>query len=284
MPGTRSIRRMRNFYPRPPRGGRPSHGRFSPFCHAISIHALREEGDSASPLLQKDEKDFYPRPPRGGRRSQRAAHLRLLEISIHALREEGDQRFPSAALRPLKISIHALREEGDLKIVSDMVTELISIHALREEGDRLSRSLFSFTLDFYPRPPLGGRPGLFCFKGVNILFLSTPSARRATSSHSPRNTEPSDFYPRPPRGGRPKPVDYKKEDIPISIHALREEGDVVTLAKGLGGGFLSTPSARRATAKTETKSLFSNKLYNILHEFRRALIYNGSKSYPNHAK
>ena len=57
------------------------------------------------------------------------------------------------------------------------------------------------------------------------IFLSTPSARRATSSHSPRNTEPSDFYPRPPRGGRPKPVDYKKEDIPISIHALREEGD-----------------------------------------------------------
>lgn len=51
-----------------------------------------------------------------------------------------------------------------------------------------------------------------------------------------------------------------------------------------GGIFLSTPSARRATAKTETKSLFSNKLYNILHEFRRALIYNGSKSYPNHAK
>lgn len=48
--------------------------------------------------------------------------------------------------------------------------------------------------------------------------------------------------------------------------------------------FLSTPSARRATAKTETKSLFSNKLYNILHEFRRALIYNGSKSYPNRAK
>ena len=48
--------------------------------------------------------------------------------------------------------------------------------------------------------------------------------------------------------------------------------------------FLSTPSARRATAKTETKSLFSYKLYNILHEFRRALIYNGSKNDPNHAK
>ncbi len=71
----------------------------------------------------------------------------------------------------------------------------------------------------------------------------------------------------------------------ISIHALREEGDIpVALVLGADSVFLSTPSARRATAKTETKSLFSNKLYNILHEFRRALIYNGSKSYPNHAK
>ncbi len=93
----------------------------------------------------------------------------------------------------------------------------------------------------------------------------------------------------------------------ISIHALREEGDLDTPPQlGLAlvflstpsarratplvsvwylrREFLSTPSARRATAKTETKALFSNKLYNILHEFRRALIYNGSKSYPNHAK
>ena len=71
----------------------------------------------------------------------------------------------------------------------------------------------------------------------------------------------------------------------ISIHALREEGDMTTtIAYLLNKAFLSTPSARRATAKTETKSLFSNKLYNILHEFRRALIYNGSKNDPNHAK
>ena len=71
----------------------------------------------------------------------------------------------------------------------------------------------------------------------------------------------------------------------ISIHALREEGDMLRTAHLSDSiKFLSTPSARRATAKTETKSLFSNKLYNILHEFRRALIYNGSKNYPNHAK
>ena len=74
-------------------------------------------------------------------------------------------------------------------------------------------------------------------------------------------------------------------DISISIHALREEGDACPMiSAALFRVFLSTPSARRATAKTETKSLFSYKLYNILHEFRRALIYNGSKNYPNHAK
>ena len=97
---------------------------------------------------------------------------------------------------------------------------------------------------------------------ASILFLSTPSARRAT---------------------RGRPGAYRT--IRISIHALREEGDTATLAANpYVLAFLSTPSARRATAKTETKSLFSYKLYNILHEFRRALIYNGSKNYPNHAK
>ena len=34
-----------NFYPRPPRGGRPSALQKSAFCRVISIHSLREEGD-----------------------------------------------------------------------------------------------------------------------------------------------------------------------------------------------------------------------------------------------
>ena len=152
---------------------------------------------------------------------------------------------------------------GRLEAFRKYATRLmISIHALREEGDVLAmRQLFFF-----------GK------------FLSTPSARRAThpdqrkgqvrsiSIHALREEgdisggtnrfSTADFYPRPPRGGR-----------------HRRTHTMATAKK-----FLSTPSARRATAKTETKSLFSNKLYNILHEFRRALIYNGSKSYPNHAK
>ena len=139
-------------------------------------------------------------------------------------------------------------------------------------------------LNFYPRPPRGGRLNVHVTVVHNWEFLSTPSARRATSCvmgyitiftisiHALREEGDAmldkiyhaveDFYPRPPRGGRPKTLPKHRRIWP----------------------FLSTPSARRATAKTETKSLFSNKLYNILHEFRRALIYNGSKNYPNHAK
>ena len=33
----------------------------------------------------------------------------------------------------------------------------ISIHALREEGDVHNLSPFRFEMDFYPRPPRGGR-------------------------------------------------------------------------------------------------------------------------------
>ena len=123
-------------------------------------------------------------------------------------------------------------------------------------------TLEALNTNFYPRPPRGGRPARRMTWRCCRRFLSTPSARRATI-------------------GRP-PVFESKE---ISIHALREEGDGLTRnGRSSSTVFLSTPSARRATAKTETKSLFSYKLYNILHEFRRALIYNGSKNYPNHVK
>ena len=36
-----------------------------------------------------------------------------------------------------------------------------------------------------------------------------------------------DFYPRPPRGGRQGELATIMEGIKISIHALREEGDLV---------------------------------------------------------
>ena len=124
----------------------------------ISIHALREEGDSprwfsnqlvrpflstpsarratiALVVLGDSPCNFYPRPPRGGRQEYNLPS----DVAIH-------------------ISIHALREEGDGELLHSAGRHVISIHALREEGDDYDRRQFEFALQ----------------------FLSTPSARRAT--------------------------------------------------------------------------------------------------------
>ena len=57
------------------------------------------------------------------------------------------------------------------------------------------------------------------------LFLSTPSARRATLRLDQTIDQQADFYPRPPRGGRHYMGIPTKVSKGISIHALREEGD-----------------------------------------------------------
>ena len=189
---------------------------------------------------------FYPRPPRGGRLvffevvqhivpflstpSARRATFRhdhrrdRRRISIHALREEGDQR-RSVHPKPIKISIHALREEGDRLARMLLLAKPISIHALREEGDT----------------------GHSLIAGDSAIFLSTPSARRATrhlrdcacdfrisihalreegdQSSSTRQAPEKNFYPRPPRGGRRSFSRRTLGFFRISIHALREEGD-----------------------------------------------------------
>ena len=87
-----------DFYPRPPRGGRPS---------------------LAAPLLSYCY--FYPRPPRGGRRKSIGKHEITYVISIHALREEGDLLGRDAYHAQMTISIHALREEGDGRTVSPKI-------------------------------------------------------------------------------------------------------------------------------------------------------------------
>ena len=123
--------------------------------------------------------------------------------------------------------------------------------------------------NFYPRPPRGGRHFQIEPEALVELFLSTPSARRATlfqrrsgaveeiSIHALR--EEGDVI-----DGN-NAVSYE-----ISIHALREEGDAllpsmtpkqahfyprpprggrpeIMVTFGYSQKFLSTPSARRAT-------------------------------------
>ena len=146
-----------NFYPRPPRGGRPG------FV-----------------LLDMIACYFYPRPPRGGRPVFPNAELYLL---LFLSTPSARRATPFDACMPWSgmISIHALREEGDLYIPYYNAAGEISIHALREEGDTLTVSARIPSTYFYPRPPRGGRrekTGEFI---EDKEFLSTPSARRATA-------------------------------------------------------------------------------------------------------
>ena len=101
------------------------------------------------------------------------------------------------------ISIHALCEEGDRILWKNFKRFMgISIHALCEEGDAYLRDSYTTIGDFYPRPLRGGRPnGNTIYDGVEV-FLSTPSARRATAEVAAPRSSRKDFYPRPLRGGR----------------------------------------------------------------------------------
>ena len=215
MISTSSVR-TRNFYPRPPRGGRPPWHRRTCWPKHISIHALREEGD------------------RHLRKARPAGH----EISIHALREEGDWR-GTLSSRATQISIHALREEGD-RVRRRIGSVLANFYPRPPRGGRHAHSLILPSLsDFYPRPPRGGRLSQMFLQcrlrnfyprpprpySVTFVFLSTPSARRATVT-----------------------AQRRIEEVRISIHALREEGDSrLSMMRCTSLLFLSTPSARRAT-------------------------------------
>ena len=115
----------------------------------------------------------------------------------------------------------------------DNVLWAISIHALREEGDGRSRPIRPLIIDFYPRPPRGGRPSAAGQHAEPDKFLSTPSARRAT------------------RAGH-----IAAHFGNISIHALREEGDLrAGRSAAEAAEFLSTPSARRATPVLPEQSI-----------------------------
>ena len=171
----------------------------------ISIHALREEGDTECICrIHQMHQYFYPRPPRGGRPQDE--QYRIDHRADFYPRPPRGGRLPS-----------------------------------------LCHSQKPFC-DFYPRPPRGGRQGNTAALSVTTIFLSTPSARRATTMCSSSSVTAVNFYPRPPRGGRrsrdghraddrghfyPRPprggrlcgVQRALKNRVISIHALREEGD-----------------------------------------------------------
>ena len=151
-------RKRKNFYPRPPRGGRlvnsavlcytmaflstPSARRATyadmaaAFLHDISIHALREEGDCA-------EAGTTPNA--------------VLFLSTPSARRATFQGYQAGNCIERFLSTPSARRATWLMTMYFKWVK-ISIHALREEGDFLANE------------------ELLCGQ----VFLSTPSARRAT--------------------------------------------------------------------------------------------------------
>ena len=102
-------------------------------------------------------------------------------------------------------------------------------------------------LYFYPRPLRGGRHGRAGGVLLLDLFLSTPSARRATAAVDVVGHIDVISIHALCEEGDVAVLDAVIHFV-ISIHALCEEGDLSRIGTLLGGEtFLSTPSARRAT-------------------------------------
>ena len=212
------------FYPRPPRGGRRRSTPGDEPFQAISIHALREEGDGAFLFLGRQPRNFYPRPPRGGR--PKTTTKNAGQDNFYPRPPRGG-RLAAAPITNKKnkfLSTPSARRATDRGEVQ-LCSADISIHALREEGDERFNAQRFGICDFYPRPPRGGRQEactaaleaddisihalreegdkiVYSIRQDVTVFLSTPSARRAT-------------------------VHCRLDSalVIISIHALREEGD-----------------------------------------------------------
>ena len=241
----------------------------------ISIHALREEGDLAAPSAPVSAMAFLSTPSARRATPTGCFSWPHLAISIHALCEEGDSTKPELESSLFSFLSTPSARRATRRQDAMHLRLIISIHALREEGDRCLPQLLCNVLRFLSTPSARRATIEKMKKSQTDKFLSTPSARRATVRNlSPPFDNPY-FYPRPPRGGRPPKGGFLLATPSISIHALREEGDTIhheqtaratTISihalreEGDSWGlhllmlahkFLSTPSARRATAKTE---------------------------------
>ena len=93
-------------------------------------------------------------------------------------------------------------------------------------GGRLGGAKASYHCkDFYPRPPRGGRQDGDEDTGVGPQISIHALREEGDDVIVKRYIRITDFYPRPPRGGRLRGHHAAVPLHDISIHALREEGD-----------------------------------------------------------
>ena len=214
----------------------------------ISIHALREEGDASDLHKKRSGWYFYPRPPRGGRPSGFSRTLSLSRfLSTPSARRATSERRHWHIGQSLFLSTPSARRATTGRHPVQHRDRHFYPRPPRG-GRRDPAAVEEVTPYFYPRPPRGGRQVLAWRGDPSEAFLSTPSARRATTNLAAYHLEQIEFLSTPSaRRATPDRLGVVQGQ-PISIHALREEGDAGSRPhRSHQGLFLSTPSARRAT-------------------------------------
>ena len=192
-----------NFYPRPPRGGRPH------------THAAR---------LRRPY--FYPRPPRGGRPEKPSCRHRMDKFLSTSSARRTTLAGLFKARQGFHISIHVLREEDDLGRTGRNVRRGIYFYPRPPRGGRrgdihLLYLLIVFLSTSSARRTTGMTTVIVC---ATLSFLSTSSARRTTQA--PQPVRPA-FPFLSTSSARRTTLEHQRLDDPvnISIHVLREEDD-----------------------------------------------------------
>ena len=107
----------------------------------------------------------------------------------------------------------------------------------------------AFPMQFLSTPSARRATSLSMYSVSGSVFLSTPSARRATAGLQGELGADADFYPRPPRGGRPMTASTARHSGKfLSTPSARRATATFAAAVQDLEKFLSTPSARRATS------------------------------------
>ena len=215
----------------------------------ISIHALREEGDTTFRTPQQSASRFLSTP--SARRATESigdiVHIAQFLSTPSARRAtlltprgaDVDRYFyprPPRGGRQLSTSDMAQGRRflstpsARRATVNSFNVYIDGVFLSTPSARRATTAAVGYDDDYeFLSTPSARRATQVIHKSINIkIFLSTPSARRATLSSLNTGTGGADFYPRPPRGGR------------------RISGKFRSNATG----FLSTPSARRATQST----------------------------------
>ena len=146
----------------------------------ISIHALREEGDSWSDRQMRCPKRFQSTPSaRRATLCKLGGFLRGI-ISIHALREEGDQDGLDRLCCRSYFNPRPPRGERRCVAKTSYSDSRFQSTPSARRATRTMHRVQNPQKNFNPRPPRGGRHSYKDSSIHTYLFQSTPSARRAT--------------------------------------------------------------------------------------------------------